>query len=102
MIEAYGIFAGTSIFLAVIAVYCMMVSRNLIRVLIGVELLGKVVTLLLGAGGYLNGHSAQGQSMIVTLIVVEAVLIAVAAGIVVGQWEHTRSLDARHLNELKG
>lgn len=102
MTQQYLFFAGASLLMAVIAVYCMVATRNLIRILIGVELLGKVVTLLLGAGGYLNARSAQGQSMIVTLIVVEAVLIAVAAGVVIGQWEHTRSLDAKNLQDLKG
>jgi NADH-quinone oxidoreductase subunit K len=88
--------------LLVVGLYCLIVSRNLIRILIGLELLTKAVTLLLAVGGYAAGRMAQAQSFIVVLIAIEVVVIAVAAGVVVGAHGHQGDLDARRLSQLKG
>ena len=93
------------IFIALVAVagmYCILASNNLIRILIGLELLTKAVTFLIGLGGYVTGRMAQAQSFILTLIVVEVVVIAVAAGIVIGAYRRTGDLDVRGLQNLKG
>jgi len=97
-----GVFALCIVLLWVSALYCIMLSRNLIRILIGVELISKALTLLLAAGGYLTAQTGFSQALIVTLIVVEVVLIAVAAGIVVGAYHRTGSLDVCELEKLKG
>lgn len=92
----------TVILMAVIAFYCILVSRNLIRILIGLELLTKGVTLLLGVAGYLTGRMAMAQTFIITVIVIEVVVIAVAAGVVLGVHRTTQGLDAGKLNQLRG
>ena len=94
--------AAFAILLAAAALYCLLVSRNLIRVLIGMELLIKAVTLLLAAAGYASGRTALAQAFIITAIVVEVVVLVVAAGIVVNAYRHNRTLDVRTLRELKG
>lgn len=90
------------ILLSITALYCVLVSRNLIRILIGLELLIKAVTLLIALAGYLTGRMALAQSFIITLIVIEVVVIAVAAGIIIGAHRHNQSLDVRMLRNLKG
>ncbi len=90
------------ILLSVIGIYCIIVSYNLIRVLIGIELLIKAVTLLIVAVGYVSGHTALAQSLIITLIVVEVVFITVAVGVVIGIQRHHDSLDVRKIRQLKG
>ena len=90
------------ILLSVTALYCILYSRNLIRMLIGLELLIKAVTLLIALAGYITGRMALAQTMIITLIVIEVVVIAVAAGIVIGAHRHNQSLDVRMLRNLKG
>lgn len=90
------------ILLAVTALYCILFSRNLIRILIGLELLIKAVTLLIALAGYIIGNMALAQTLIITLIVIEVVVIAVAAGIVIGAQRHNQSLDVRTLQNLKG
>jgi multisubunit Na+/H+ antiporter MnhC subunit len=94
--------AGSAIVLFVIAAYCVTVSINLIRILIGLELFTKAVTLLLVVAGFATGRVALSQALVITLIVVEIVVIAVAAGVVVGAYQHTNSLDVRDLRNLKG
>lgn len=95
----FGIFA---IILGVCGFYCIMVTRNFIRSLIGLEILTKAVTLLIIAAGYASNRIALAQSMVITLIVVEVVVISVAAGIVFGIFKQIGSLNITKLRNLKG
>lgn len=97
----FGCGAGAALLL-VAGLYCILVSRNLIRILIGVELLTKAVTLLLIVAGEVTGSRGLAQAFVITLIVVEVVVIVVAAGIVIGTYQRTESLDVRELQTLKG
>ena len=90
------------ILMVITALYCILVSRNLIRILIGLELMTKAVTLLIAVGGYVSGRMALAQTFIITLIVIEVVVIAVAAGVVIGSFRHNNDLDAGKMNNLKG
>lgn len=94
-----GLFAAV---LSVIGIYCVLMTFNLIRALIGLEILIKAVTLLIIVAGHVTGHEALAQSLVITLIVIEAVMITVAVGIVLGIHSHTGSLDARNIRNLKG
>jgi NADH-quinone oxidoreductase subunit K len=82
--------------------YSLLVSRNLIRVLIALEILTKAATLMLILAGYWTKQTGLAQAFVITLIIVEVVVIAVAAGIVIGIFRHTGTLDTRHLRNLKG
>ncbi|MCX5782266.1 MAG: NADH-quinone oxidoreductase subunit K [Elusimicrobia bacterium] len=88
--------------LFIIGFYCIIITHNLIRVLVGLELIIKAVTLLLVVVGYTTNHTVLMQSYIITLIIIEVVVIAVAAGIVVNVAKQTGSLDTRNLRTLKG
>ena len=98
----FGLGVVFVVLLAVSALYCILVSRNLIRILIGLELLIKSVTLLLGVAGYVTGRMAMAQTFIITLIVIEVVVIAVAAGVVIGVHRRNHDLDAGKLRNLRG
>jgi NADH-quinone oxidoreductase subunit K len=82
--------------------YCMLVSFNLIRLLIGTEILIKAVTLLLVLAGYLNGNTATAQALVITLIVIEVVIMVVAGGVVLHVFRQKRSIRTTELRELKG
>ena len=88
--------------LFIIGIYCVLVTYNLVRALIGIELLIKAVTLLIIVVGYVSGHKALTQSLVITMIVIEAVVITIAVGVVLGIHKHKRSLDTRMIRELKG
>ncbi|OGC36809.1 hypothetical protein A2311_02105 [candidate division WOR-1 bacterium RIFOXYB2_FULL_48_7] len=88
--------------LAVIGVYCLLYTYSLMRALIGIEILIKAVTLLIIAVGYFSQHLALAQSLVITLIVMEVVIMVVAAGIVLGLHHYQKDLDIRKLRELKG
>jgi len=95
----YGIFIAM---LFVIGLYCIIVTYNLIRALIGLELLIKAVTLLLVVVGYVTRHLALAQTLVITLIVLEVVIMTVAVGVVLGIRIHNNSLDARKIRNPRG
>ena len=96
-------FLGIFVTLLIITgVYCMLVSFNLIRVIIGFEILVKAATLLIISAGYVSGRSALAQAMVITLIVIEIVVMVVAGGVALWAFRHNESIDLRDLKELKG
>jgi NADH:ubiquinone oxidoreductase subunit K len=82
--------------------YCIIITRSMIRAIIGIELLIKAVTLLLAAVGYATGNSEFVQSLVITIIVIEVAVAATAAGIALCVFRRTDSLDVRSLRSLKG
>jgi multisubunit Na+/H+ antiporter MnhC subunit len=101
-LQLFWLFAIFVIMLFIIGLYCMIITINLIRALIGLELLIKAVTLLIITTGYITGQIALTQSLVITLIVIEVVVMTVAVGIVLGIYRHTGSLDSRSIRKLKG
>jgi multisubunit Na+/H+ antiporter MnhC subunit len=99
LLNNYGFFI---VLVFVAGLYGMLVTRNLMRVLIGLELLMKGVTLLLILAGYITGYTALAQAIVITLIVIEVVVIAVMAGVILSIYRHTGSLDAGSVKTLKG
>ncbi|HYA48415.1 MAG TPA: NADH-quinone oxidoreductase subunit K, partial [Burkholderiales bacterium] len=81
--------------------YALLAKRNLIRLLIAVEIIGKGVTLLLLATGFVRDNILLAQALVVTYIVIEVSLVATALAIIINVYRHTRSLDVRKLARLK-
>ena len=103
--ESWQVFLTFGFFIVltfVCGLYCIVVTRNLIRAIIGLELLIKAVTLLVIVVGYVTGKTALTQAMVITIIVIEVVIAVVAGGIALRVFRHNDSLDVRKLNKLKG
>lgn len=82
--------------------YALLAKRNLIRLFIGIEVIGKGVTLLLLATGFVRDNILLAQALVVTYIVIEVSLVATALAIIINVYRHTKSLDIRKLAKLKG
>ncbi len=91
-----------AVLLSATALCCILVTRNLIRVLLGIELITKAATLLLLASGYTAQRASTAEALIITLIVIEVVVIAVAAGIIIGTFRHSDTLSVAEVSKLKG
>ena len=98
----FALFIIAAILLFAIGVYSLFVTRNLMRILISIEILTKGVTLLMIGAGYLTGKIAEVQAYVITIIIIEVVLLAIAAGIVLGVYRVNKTLDTKKLNNLKG
>ncbi len=82
--------------------FCLIRTYHMLKIIIGMELSMKAVTLFFVFAGYINGNMALSQSFIVTIIVIEVVVTLVAAGVAVGLYKKYGSLDVRNLRNLKG
>jgi NADH-quinone oxidoreductase subunit K len=87
---------------AMIGAYVLIGYRNLIRLILGVEVISKGLTLVLLAAGLHQGRIDMAQTFIVTFIIVETILAAVMLGIVIVVHRIHMSLDIRKQSELKG
>jgi multisubunit Na+/H+ antiporter MnhC subunit len=91
-----------AILVFIIGIYCILVTFNLIRAIIGLELLTKAVTLFLILAGYVTGRMGLAQALVITLIVIEVVVIAVAVGVILCVFRHNNTIDVRLLRNIKG
>ena len=98
----FWLLATFVLLLFITGVYCLFATRNLLRILIGMEILTKGVTLLLVAAGYVTGRVNVIQPIVITMIVVEVVIIAVAAGVVIAAYRSNGTVNIRELRNLKG
>jgi NADH-quinone oxidoreductase subunit K len=99
MIWAAGLFA---VLLLLTGFYCILATRNLIRVLIGIEILSKGITLGIIAVGQATGNMALTQSLVITVIIIEVFVVAVAAGIIINLFRRHGSLSVGNIENLKG
>ena len=88
--------------LALDGIWCILATRNLVRILIGLEILMKSVTFFLIVAGFLSGRMALAQAMVITVIVIEVVVVVAAAGIILGFHRKHDTLNIRSTRTLKG
>ena len=92
----------TALLLILTGMYCLMSTRHIIRIILGIEVAMKAITLLLIYAGAINGKMALAQSFVVTMIVAEVMVAVVAAGIAVSVFRRYGSLDLSNLTKLQG
>jgi len=90
------------ILLAMIGVYMLILYRNLLRLIVGVEIISKGITLVFLSVGIYRQDIGFIQALLVTFIIVETVLAAIMLALVVGAQKIYRSLDIRNLSILRG
>jgi len=98
----FKLYLITAPLLFVIGIYAIMVTRNIIAVIIGLEIMTKGVTILLAAAGYFNNKPHVVEPLIITMIVVEVVVLMVSAGYIVNISKKYDSLDSENIKKLKG
>jgi NADH-quinone oxidoreductase subunit K len=99
VVTVYLIFVGLLFF---IGLYCLLTSQNMIKLLIGLEIMAKSVVLSFITAGYVRGETFLSQSLVITFIVIEISLVAVALALVINTYRNTESLDIRNLSKLRG
>ena len=88
--------------IAIAGIYCVLVTHNMIRVLLALEILIKAITLLIAVSGAVCDKLALAQSFIIALIIIEVVVTATGAGIVIATHKRNGSIDLRELTKIKG
>jgi len=92
----------TAILLILAGSYCLARSHHLLRIIIGIEIAMKAVTLLMVLAGYVNGNEALADVYVITIICLEVVIMVVATGIAINLYRTYGSMDIRNIEKLKG
>jgi multisubunit Na+/H+ antiporter MnhC subunit len=100
--QSFWLYVGFFVLLLIVGVWCMLRTYNLLRMLIGLEILMKSATFFLIVAGYLSGRMALAQAMVITVIVVEVVVVVAAAGLILGFFQETDSLNVKNTRGLRG
>lgn len=93
---------STALMLIALGIFMLIMTSNMIRVVLAVEVMMKAVTLLLIYAGNVSGQLGLAQTFIVTQIIVEIVVAAVASGLVINIYRKTGNRELRKLNKLNG
>ncbi|MCL2485302.1 MAG: NADH-quinone oxidoreductase subunit K [Endomicrobia bacterium] len=98
----FKLYLITAPILFVVGIYAIITTRNIIAMIIGIEVMMKGVTVLLAAAGYFNGKPQVVEPLIITMIVVEVVILMISAGYIINIVKKHDSLDVANINKLKG
>jgi len=93
---------GAAALLIGVGIYCLLTMKNTVKLLIGIEIIAKGVTLALVATGFAKNNLMFAQSLVISVIVVDVAVLATALAIIISINRHTKSLDVRELTKLKG
>ena len=98
--ETVMLFVG--ILMIIAGCYCMIRTYNMLKIIIGIEVSMKAVTMFFAMAGYLNGHIGLAQAFIVTAIVLEVIVAVVFGGVTIRLYKKYGNVDIRNLTRLKG
>jgi NADH-quinone oxidoreductase subunit K len=82
--------------------YCLLAMRNLIKIIVALQILAKAAVLALLAAGDLSGQLNLSQSLALTVIVADTIVAAVALAMAVQVRRLFGSMDLGPLSQLKG
>ena len=77
-------------------------TSNMVRMIIGLEIMARAASFAFISFGYLHGNTALAQSLVVTIVVIEAVVSALVLALIMNIYKKSGSLDVRDLTRLKG
>lgn len=100
-----GDLAMSADFIAIIALFglglfCLISKSNLIKMVLGIEFMGKAVTLSFILGGFLNANTALSQGVVFTIIAIEAVVAALALALVITGSNAFGTIDVEKINAI--
>ncbi len=84
-----------------IGLYAVLISRNLIKIVVGLQILVKSAMLAMIAAGQLAGQTEVGESLALTVIVADTIVAVVGLALAVQVRRHFGTLDVRALSTLK-
>ncbi len=87
--------------LAGIGLYCLLISRNMIKAVIGLQILVKGAVLAFILGGNLNNQVNTAQSLALTIIVADTIVAVIGLALAVQVRIRFGTLDLKSLTTLK-
>ncbi|MEM3506289.1 MAG: NADH-quinone oxidoreductase subunit K [Candidatus Bathyarchaeia archaeon] len=88
--------------LMMIGIYCIMAKRNMIKTIIGIEIITSGINLNFIGFGYRQGVvDSLAQAIVITSIVIGACIAGVGLSILINAYRHYGTLDLKKLSRLK-
>lgn len=84
-----------------IGLYAVLISRNLIKVIVGLQILVKGAMLAMIAAGQVAGQPEMGASMALTVIVADTIVAVVGLALAVQIRRHFGTLDVKAMSTLR-
>jgi NADH-quinone oxidoreductase subunit K len=88
--------------LFLIGLLCLLTRRSVIKQVIGIKIMLQGVTLSLINAGYQSGDVRFAETMVISALVVETVVIAIAMALIVNIFRRDPTGDIDQLDRLKG
>lgn len=101
MIVPFSYVLSLAVFLFILGAACAIARRNLIMILIGVEIMLNAAGLAF-IGASLKWQQLDGQAFVIFILTVAASEVAVGLALIVYSYRRTGSVDANRYNLLKG
>jgi len=96
-----AVFLGV-ILLLVIGFYGLLITRNLIKIVLVLQILVKAVVVALVLAGKASGNLGLGQSLAATVIVADTIVAVVALALAVQVRRRVGTLDLAKISTLRG
>ena len=100
MIVSFGHVLVLSGLLFLLGAVCAVVRRNLIMILLGVEIMLNAATIAF-VGAALRWHDMEGQVFVLFVFAVAAAEVSVGLALIIGVYRRTGSVDPDNFNLLK-
>jgi NADH:ubiquinone oxidoreductase subunit K len=88
--------------LFLIGLFCLLTRRNVIKQVFGLKIMLQGVTLSLLHAGHVCGDVRLAETMVISALVVETIVIAIALALIVNIFRHYPSGDIDRLDRLRG
>ncbi len=85
-----------------VGLFCCLTQRNILKQVIGLKIMLQGAALSLVHAGHLAGDLRQAQMMVISALVAETIVIALAIALIVNAFRHEPSGDIDRLDQLKG
>ena len=91
-----------SVVIFLLGLYCVISQGNLIKIVIGLEIMGKGIILNFISAGFFQNNTGVAQALVITAILVDAVLISVILALIVDVFRHKGDILADQIAGLEG
>lgn len=102
ILSPFSLMLAAVIGLLGVGFYGLLVTRNLIKVIIALQILVKGAMLALVLGGQAGGQAAVGQSLAVTVIVADTMVAVVGLALAIQMRRRFGTLDLAAFSTLRG
>ncbi len=82
--------------------YGLLISRNLIKIVVALQILGKTALVAIVLAGNANGPTDEAQALAMTIIVADTIVAVVGLAFAVQVRRRLGTLDVKALSNLKG